>query len=75
MKNQRPLIKKLFEDNPYQWIPLPELTRIAAQYGTRIFELRGQGMKILNTKKYIDGHVYTWFKYLPTDTNGQERFC
>ena len=75
MKHQRTNIRKLFERNPFIWIPMPDIMKMAAQYNTRILELRREGMNIINKKKWVDGEFHSWFKYLPTDKDGQERFA
>ena len=68
MRNQTERIKREFQRRPFQWIPLPEIMPMAAQYNARIHELRGTGMNIVNKKQHKMGEVHSWFKYIP-DTN------
>ncbi len=58
-------MKKLFELRPFQWIPLPSLMKIAAQYNARISELRGDGMNIKNKTEKVNGKKHSWYRYLP----------
>ena len=73
MKHQRDKMRNLFVRNPFTWIPLPEIMKIAAQYNARVYDLRREGMNIINKKKRVDGIDHSWFKYLPTEENGQMR--
>jgi hypothetical protein len=50
-------------------VPLPEIVACAAQYGSRIFELRRMGFNILNERQRVDGELHTWFRLLPEPTN------
>jgi len=65
MKNQRELIKNLFKDRPFQWIPLYEILPFAAQYNARIKELRGSGMYIQNKTQMVNGEKHSWFRFAP----------
>jgi hypothetical protein len=66
MKNQRLAMRKLFEEHPNEWIPLPFIKQCASQYNTRIFELRGEGMNIGKPKEErVNGERWTWYKYIP----------
>ena len=67
MKDQREKIKVLFESKPGEWIPLPEIQPYAAQYGTRIFELKREpyNMNIVNMTKRVNGVRHSWYKYTP----------
>jgi len=67
MRQQREKIKALFESRPGDWIPLPEIQPYAAQYGTRIFELKRPpySMNIVNMTKRVDGIKHSWYKYTP----------
>ena len=53
MKDQCKTLRRLFKSRPNQRIPLYEITRIAAQYNTRIKEIRENKenpMEIINEK-------------------------
>jgi hypothetical protein len=75
MKHQRDRIRVLFKTRPNQWIPLYELMRYAAQYNTRISELRAEGMNIINKEERLNGENKSWYMYIPSeDSNGQGLF-
>ena len=64
MNNQRQRIKQLFIDRTGEWIPVPEIFRLAAQYNARIYELRAEGMDIENkTEIRENGVKYSWYCY------------
>jgi hypothetical protein len=75
MLKQRLNIKNLFESRPNEWIPLYEITPLAAQYNARIKELRPEydkrgalirpGMDIVNMTKRVDGVRHSWYRYTP----------
>lgn len=75
MKHQRENIKRLFESRPFQWIPCYEIAKLALQYNSRVLDLRRLGMTIQNKTKHVDGEVHSWFRFLPKDASGQERFA
>ena len=58
---QRDRILRLLESRANQWVPLFEITALAAQYSARIFELRGAGYKIGNRTEHRHGAVHSWF--------------
>ncbi len=63
---QRERLKDLFEFNKGRWIPLPQILAMGlAQYGTRILELRREGMNIENKTKMENGIKKSWFRYNP----------
>lgn len=63
-KTQVQRLKELFESRPNQRIPLPEILSMGiSQYGARIFELRQEGMPIVNEGVTVDGIRKTWFTY------------
>ena len=70
---QKENIKTLFEFRPNQWIPLPEIMQYAAQYNARIFELRRDGMDIINKKEKINGVWHAWYKWNKPEANGQNK--
>jgi hypothetical protein len=51
----------LLESRANQWVPLFEITPLAAQYSARIFELRGAGYEIRNRTEHRSGAVHSWF--------------
>ncbi len=64
---QRQRILQLLQEREGQWIPLYEITPLAAQYSARIFELRGAGHIIDNHTRHVNGVVHSWFRLtLPT---------
>jgi len=67
MKRQREAIKKLFEENPGRWIPVYELSKIALQYGTRLYELRRKPyfMHIEKGEDRVNGARHTRYRFLP----------
>lgn len=66
MRYQKEAMKRYFLLRPNQRIPLYELMKIAAQYGTRIHELRKEGMNIVNHYEgTFNGQKRTSFEYLP----------
>lgn len=63
-KTQTERLKELFESRPNQRISLPEILSMGiAQYNARIYELRHEGMCIINEGKRVDGIHQTWFIY------------
>lgn len=64
---QREKIKELLWNHFGQWVPLPEILPLAAQYSARVHELRRElrpnGYEILNkAKRQGDGTIHSWFK-------------
>lgn len=60
---------RLLVDARGAWVPLPQIMACAAQYNTRIFELRRQGFNIENRcESQPDGARHSWFRLLPGDT-------
>lgn len=71
MATQRERLKKMFEESPNEWIPLPRILLMGlAQYGARILELRRSGMNIENRTERHKGTTHSWFCYVP-DPKGQ----
>lgn len=64
-KTQREKILALLAKARGQWIPLPQLMACAAQYNSRIFELRRLGFDIENKTETIDGERHSWFRLAP----------
>jgi len=64
MKDQLNMVRNIFKSKQNQWIPLYELTEIAAQYNARIYTLRREGMEIINRTKTINGVKNSWYKYV-----------
>jgi hypothetical protein len=46
------------------WVPLPRIAELAAQYNARIFECRRLGFKILNRTAERDGERRSWFRLI-----------
>ncbi len=68
---QRDTFRVYFQARPYQDIPVYDLAKLGLQYNARIYELRGEGMKIELTKNVIvAGQRHTCYTYLP---DGQRR--
>jgi hypothetical protein len=72
MKDQRKKIRELFEHRPNEWIPIYEFVNIALQYNARVFELKKEGMLIMNKKEKINGIWHSWLRYTPKDIHSQE---
>ncbi len=60
--SQRDRILRLLQSRAGQWVPLYEITPLAAQYNTRIKELRDRGHIIDNHTRHVDGVVHSWFR-------------
>ena len=60
--SQRERILRLLQSRAGQWVPLYEITPLAAQYNTRIKELRERGHTIDNHTRHVDGVVHSWFR-------------
>ena len=60
--SQRDRILRLLQSRAGQWVPLYEITPLAAQYNTRIKELRDRGHTIDNHTRHVDGVVHSWFR-------------
>ncbi len=62
---QKQRLKGLFLKNPNEWISLKTILSLyISQFGARIFELRGEGMKIENKTELADGQKHSWYKYV-----------
>ncbi len=59
---QRDRILRLLQSLAGQWVPLYEITPLAAQYKRRIRELRARGHIIDNHTRHVDGVVHSWFR-------------
>ena len=59
---QRDRILRLLQSRAGQWVPLYEITPLAAHYNTRIKELRERGHIIDNHTRHVDGVVHSWFR-------------
>ena len=60
--NQHDRILRLLQSRAGQWVPLYEITPLAAQYNTRIKELRELGHRIENRIEHHEGQVHSWFR-------------
>ena len=45
-------------------VPLPEILACAAQYNSRIFDLRKLGFRIVNERERVNGQIHTWFRLI-----------
>lgn len=59
---QRSVILRLLVTAGGGWVPLPEIMKCAAQYNTRIFELRRRGFNIENRTETVNGERHSWFR-------------
>ncbi len=59
---QRTEIFRLLGARVGEWVPLYEILPLAAQYNTRIKELRERGHIIDNHTRHVDGVVHSWFR-------------
>jgi hypothetical protein len=59
---QRAAILRLLIDARDSWVPLPKIMALAAQYNTRILELRRMGFDIENRTQRVDGVRRSWFR-------------
>ena len=66
-KSQRDRILGLLIGAHGGWVELPEIMRLAAQYGARIFELRRLGFKIENRIRDVGGVRRSWFRLIPSE--------
>ena len=64
-KSQRGAILALLIQARGQWVELPEIMRLAAQYNARLWELRYLGFKIENRIRDVGGVRHSWFRLLP----------
>ena len=60
---QRSKILELLIAARGDWVPLPQIMQCAAQYNTRIHELRRMGFRILPPRtKTVAGRKHTWYR-------------
>jgi hypothetical protein len=65
-KTQRAAILRLLLDARGGWVPLPEIIACAAQYNSRIFEIRRLGLTVENrTERDGSGNVLSWYRLVP----------
>ncbi len=69
--SQRDRILRLLQSRAGQWVPLYEITPLAAQYSARIFELRSAGHEIRNRTGHRNGAVHSWFMLVLPKEQGQ----
>ena len=63
---QKDRLRELFQNRPGEWIGLNEVLDMRiSQYGSRILDLRREGMIIENESKVVNGHKHSWYRYLP----------
>lgn len=62
-KTQRAAILRLLIDARGAWVPLPEIIGCAAQYNSRLWDLRRLGFQIENkTERDDSGVVHSWYR-------------
>ena len=61
---QRERIRDLLLSANEAWVPLPEIMQCAAQYNTRILELRRSGLTIENRTEEVSGVKHSWYRLL-----------
>ena len=61
-KTQRDKILGVLVSARGGWVPLPEITALAAQYNARLHELRRLGFHIENRIRDMDGTRHSWFR-------------
>ena len=66
-KSQRDAILGLLVSARDQWVELPEIMRLAAQYNARLWELRRLGFKIENRIRDVGGNRHSWFRLIPSE--------
>ena len=73
---QKQRLKDLFEFRRGQWISLLDILILGiAQYNARIFELRRDGMDIVNKLEMRNGKKITSFMYRPAVKEEQKEFA
>ena len=70
-ETQRDKFLALLQSRAGQWVPLYEITPLAAQYSARIFELRTAGYEIRNRTEHRNGAVYSWFMLVVPKEQGK----
>ena len=65
-KTQRTAILDLLVSAHGQWVELPEIMRLAAQYNARLWELRKLGFAIENRIRDAGGIRRSWFRLTPS---------
>jgi len=61
-RTQRARILNLLLAARGAWVPLPEISALAAQYNARVFEARRLGFAIENRTEERDGVRLSWFR-------------
>lgn len=72
-KTQCEAILALLQDAKGGWVPLPSIMEQAAQYNTRILELRRSGHRIENKTEHVNGARHSWFRLLHHQAQGVVR--
>ena len=70
-QTQRDRILRLLQARAGQWVPLYEITPLAAQYSARSFELRSAGHEIRNCTRHRNGAVHSWFMLVVPKEQGK----
>jgi hypothetical protein len=61
------ILQRLLADSG-GWVPLPHVQACAAQYNTRLYELRRLGFRITNRTREVSGQRHSWFRMEPAET-------
>jgi hypothetical protein len=62
-QRQRAKILKLLRDACGDWVPQPRIAALAAQYNSRILELRRLGFRIPPPRtETVNGRCHTWYR-------------
>lgn len=69
--NQRDRIFRLLQSRAGKWVPLYEITPLAAQYSARILDLRSAGHEIRNRTGHRNGAVHSWFMLVVPKEQGK----
>ncbi len=64
-RTQRGRILAVLIEAHSEWVPGPQIFRLAAQYSARIHELRKLGFQIENKTAKVDGQRHSWFRLIP----------
>ena len=75
-KTQEAIILELLIRACGEWVPLPQILAIAAQYNARLYALRRVGYRIENRTELAGGRRLSWFRLVlqPGGAAPQEGF-
>jgi len=73
-QKQRDKLRQFFMFHRDNWVPLPDILKLGiAQYNARIFDLKSEGMEIINKIEIVNGNRHSWYKYVYTKEGNQAR--